>query len=284
MSVDEVPRSVLWAATVRTKPLNERIAAAVSAGYDAMSVFPIDLANWEKQGLAPQQVGRRIANAGLAVAALDPFTQWVPKWTPPTDLSEEDRAFVDFDIDTIFRLASAIGAETINCVEPFGDRHSDEALIDAFVCFADRAGSEGFNVALEFMPISGIPDLSTGAAVVTGVDRAHAGLVFDVWHFVRSGSGLADLDQGLARRIFEVQVADGRIPMTGDDLMDDLLHHRLAPREGDFPLAEIATSLNQFSALRSVGPELFSDAMDGLSAHDAASTAIAATRTWCDDA
>jgi hypothetical protein len=37
-----IERRVLWAATVRTKPFLERIAAAQEGGFTHISVFPID--------------------------------------------------------------------------------------------------------------------------------------------------------------------------------------------------------------------------------------------------
>lgn len=39
-------RRVLWAASLRTKSLDDRLAAAQAGGFAHMSVFPIDWRNW----------------------------------------------------------------------------------------------------------------------------------------------------------------------------------------------------------------------------------------------
>ncbi len=53
------------------------------------------------------------------------------------------------------------------------------------------------------------------------------------------------------------------------DLGNDLLHFRRLPGSGDFPLAAIVNRLRETGALNSVGPEVFADAMDSISAVEA---------------
>ncbi len=114
------------------------------------------------------------------------------------------------------------------------------------------------------MPTSGILDLAQGWAVISGLGADHVRLVFDTWHFVRSGSSLDLIDAALSAKISEVQLVDGAREPVGD-LGNDLLHFRRLPGEGDFPLASIVDRLRETGALNSVGPEVFADAMDALS-------------------
>lgn len=114
------------------------------------------------------------------------------------------------------------------------------------------------------MPTSGILDLAQGWAVISGLGADHVRLVFDTWHFVRSGSSLDLIDAALSAKISEVQLVDGAREPVGD-----LLHFRRLPGEGDFPLAPIVERLRETGALSSVGPEVFADAMDALSAVEA---------------
>ncbi len=51
--------------------------------------------------------------------------------------------------------------------------------------------------------------------------------------------------------------------------MNDLLHYRLPPGEGVFPLVEVTRILRDIDGLSSVGVELFSDVFDELTAEDA---------------
>lgn len=257
-------RSVLWAANVRSKSLDERLAAANAGGFAHMSIFPIDYRHWTDAGLAPAEIARRAADAGVRFAIVDPYTQWVPDWRLPDGYPEDNKPFVEFGEDEVLRIAAELGADTINCVEPFGVHYEPAALIDALGGFGERAKAHGLSIGLEFMPTSGIVDLAQGWAVVSGVNADHVRLVLDTWHFVRSGSSLDLIDAALGARISEVQLVDGAREPVGD-LGNDLLHFRRLPGEGDFPLAPIVDRLRETGALNSVGPEVFADAMDAIS-------------------
>ncbi len=261
-------RSVLWAANVRSKSLGERLEAASAGGFAHMSIFPIDYRHWTEAGITPAEVARRAADAGVRFAIVDPYTQWVPNWRLPAGYPEENKPFVEFSEDEVLRIAAELGADTINCVEPFGVHYETAALVDALGAFGERAKAHGLRIGLEFMPTSGIVDLAQGWAVVRGVDAEHVRLVFDTWHFVRSGSSLDLVDAAVGAKIGEVQLVDGARDPVGD-LGNDLLHFRRLPGEGDFALAPIVARLREMGALNSVGPEVFADAMDALSAVEA---------------
>jgi sugar phosphate isomerase/epimerase len=132
--------------------------------------------------------------------------------------------------------------------------------------FADRAKALGLRVTLEFMPISSIQDLSAGWAIVQGANRSNAGLCFDTWHYFRSKPDDALLQSIPGERVFEVQLADALIALQGKDLTDDLLRFRRLPGQGEMPIAQLVPVLKRIGAWRSVGPEVFADAMDALSA------------------
>lgn len=261
------PRRVLWAANVRTKPLNERLIAATEGGFDAMSVFPVDYKTWRDGGMSAAEIRARFADSGVDAAIVDPFVQWVPDFRIPSGYPEANIAFVDHTEADVFAMAEGLGATQMNVVEGLGQEHERSALIDALGGLADRAGARGLRLGLEPMPISSIATLAQGWDLVQGVGRENLGLTFDTWHFWR-----AEPDHDLLRtipgdRIFDVQLADARTELKGD-LLNDLLRHRLLAGEGDFDLETTVAILKQIGAYRQVGPELFSDAMDGLDARE----------------
>lgn len=231
-----------------------------------MSVFPIDYRGWVANGLTPAAMRQRLRETGIKILAIDPFVQWVPGFAIPAGYPAENRGFIDFSEAEVLSIAAELEAEAINCVEGLGQRHETSVLIDAFGSFADRAGARGLRVTLEFMPISSITDLAAGWAIVSGANRRNGGLCFDSWHFYRSNPDLALLAAIPARKIFEVQLADGLNPMEGKDLLDDLLHYRRLPGEGSFDIARAVALLKRHGAWKSVGPEVFADAMDRLEA------------------
>lgn len=93
--------------------------------------------------------------------------------------------------------------------------------------------------------------------MVQRAGRTNGGLVLDSWHFFRSGSTLAQLQQVPGERIYAVQLSDGpAIPAS--DLAEESSTGRLLPGEGDFDLPELMATLRDIGGLGSVGPEVFS--------------------------
>lgn len=262
---DPIERKVLWAANVRNKSLDDRIRAARAGGFDAMSIFPVDFVTWTAEGLTGRQIRQRYDDAGVKLAIVDPFVQWVPDFDILGDYPAENIPFIDHTEDDVFRMAEELEATQINVVEGLGQHHEFAALVDALGRFADRAASRGLRIGHEPMPISSIATLQQGWDLVRTIDRDNLGLTFDTWHFWRSGPDHALLRTIPGEKIFDVQLADATTALKGD-LLNDLLRHRLLAGEGDFDLVTTVKILRENGAYRSVGPELFSDAMDALDA------------------
>jgi sugar phosphate isomerase/epimerase len=261
-------RRVLWSASLRTKSLDERLAAAQAGDFSHISIFPVDWRQWKADGLEGLGIRRKLGDAGVRVLAVDPFVQWVPGFTLLAGYPADYLSFIDFGEEEILQIAEELEAETINCVEGLGQRFEEAALVDAFGAFADRAHRRGLAVTLEFMPISSIPDLDSGWAIVSEADRPNAGLTFDTWHFFRSQSHFDLLERLPGAKIFEVQLADAHAELQGATLTDDLLRFRRLPGEGQFDLDRVIGLLKEIGAWRSVGPEVFSDEMDALGARE----------------
>lgn len=263
-----VANEMLWCATVRTKSFEERIAAAQAAGLTRMSLFPIDYHNATEGGLSPAQMRRMVDDAGIHIVVIDPFTKWLPDWQPPASMSKQDVAFTDFDGDQIFEMAHVFDAESINVIETFGHKYPMEVLVESFAAVCDRGAAENFRVHVEFMPFSGIPDLATAWEMIRTANRPNSGITFDTWHYYRGNVNNELLKTVPGTAILRVQMADAAREVQGD-LMNDLLHYRLPPGEGVFPLVEVTRILRDIDGLSSVGVELFSDVFDELTAEDA---------------
>lgn len=158
----------------------------------------------------------------------------------------------------------------MNCVEGLGQAHDPTALSDALGEFALRARRHGLLTAFEFMPISSVPDLAAGWRIVQPLASAGVGLTFDTWHYFRSRPDPMLLATIPAERILEVQLADAMVALRGANLTEDLLRFRMLPGEGEFDIAGVVQILKRMGAWRSVGPEVFADAMDALTTAEAA--------------
>jgi sugar phosphate isomerase/epimerase len=273
-------RRVLWAANVRNKSLADRIVAAQVGGFTHMSLFPIDYRTWRQQGLSAAQIRAQLRDGGVKVLAVDPYVQWTPGFAIPQGYPRDYVGFIDFNEAQILEIAQEVEAEAVNCVEGLGQQHAMAALIDRLGGFADRARERGLRVTFEFMPISSVPDLAAGWVLVSGANRANLGLCFDTWHYFRSKPDDALLLTVPAAKVFEIQLADAKLALQGRDLTDDLLRFRRLPGEGELPIARVVPLLKQMSAWRSVGPEVFADAMDALDAREAGRRCGASTERW----
>jgi sugar phosphate isomerase/epimerase len=274
------PRRVLWAANVRTKPVRERLAAAAAAGFTHMSMFPIDYRLLLDAGMSDAAIGRMVRDSGVRVHACDPFVQWVPGFAIPAGYPADYVAFIAHDEAFLFRMAETLEAEVVNCVEGLGQRHEPKALSDALGEFALRAARRGLRTAFEFMPISSVPDLAAGWEIVAPLGSAGVGLTFDTWHYFRSRPDPALLATIPGARIHEVQLADATRALRGRDLTEDLLRYRMLPGEGELDIAGVVPVLREIGAWRSVGPEVFAEAMDALPTQDAARRAAQALARW----
>ncbi|MBC7920206.1 MAG: sugar phosphate isomerase/epimerase [Ferruginibacter sp.] len=261
-------RTVFWAANVRSKSFAERLTAAVAGGFTEMSIFPFDVKNFIEGGTSLGQLKKMAADQGVRISVLDPFTTWVPDTTPAAWAKPADIAFANFGEDDIFRMAEGLGVESINLIETYGNPVDTQAATERFAKLAQRGADYGYRIQLEFMPFSGIRDLAKAWDIVRLANAPNGGLTFDTWHYFRGNVDNDLLEAIPGNKIFQVQYSDAKAALNGS-LVNDLLHHRLFPGEGDFPLAEIARILTGMGGDQAVGVELFSDRIDAMTPTDA---------------
>jgi sugar phosphate isomerase/epimerase len=145
--------------------------------------------------------------------------------------------------------------------------------------FAERARRHGLVTTLEFMPVSGIRDLELAWQIVRPSLRPDTGICFDSWHFFRGTPDMTLLRGLPGGAITEVQMSDASREVVGD-LLNDLLHHRLPPGQGDFDLVGVVSALKATKNYRSVGPEMFSDAIDALDVDAVARICRQSAEAW----
>lgn len=265
----------LWAGTMRTATLEERIRGVIAGGMREMSMFPLDYKRFAEAGIKEADLKAMPEASGVSVSVLDPFTQWLPGWERPAGLSDDDFAFYNFDEREFFRMAEVLGAKSMTVIEPYGKDVPAELGAEAFARVCDRARDLGMRVHLEFIPFTGIRDLATAWEIVRLANRPNGGLAFDVWHYF-----LGDPDENLLRmipgeKIFVVQISDASAENRGT--IEDL-YRRLAPGEGVFDLEGVLRTLGEIGGLASVGPEIFSEAFNAMTPEEAGRRA--AETTW----
>lgn len=270
---------VLWAGTVRGSSLRERVAAAAELGYDALSLSPEDYRRARRDGLSDHDIRALVAEAGLHVSCFDPYTRWLPTWSPPRGTAPAMLNFIGADEREFFAGAEAVGARSMTVFEPFGHRWPVDVLAESLAEVSIRAGSSGMRVNVEFIPFLGIPDLATAWEAVQLCGDSRAGIVLDTWHYFRGSPDNALLASIPGTRIGSVQVSDAVVEPVGS-LENDCLHHRLPAGLGCFPLEEVLTVLRASGGLNDVGPEIFSDRSDGQPAYTSARQALTGLSPW----
>jgi sugar phosphate isomerase/epimerase len=148
-------------------------------------------------------------------------------------------------------------------LEPDRARTFDELAV-----LTDLAADRGIVTSVEPVPGLAIADLPTAMAAVEHVGRDEISLLIDTMHVARSGASADDLRSLPPERIGHVQLCDVPLRSTKEhNYAEEAMYHRMAPGEGELPLAEMLAAL---PADRVVGLEvpMLSRAEAGISAYD----------------
>jgi sugar phosphate isomerase/epimerase len=110
---------------------------------------------------------------------------------------------------------------------------------------ADIAAGQGIRIALEFIPVSTIPDLASALAMIEAAGRPNIGLAIDALHLARSGGDPRDLATVPPERLLVVQLCDGpgAAPATIEARYQEMRAGRLLPGEGAFDLAALLRAM-----------------------------------------
>jgi sugar phosphate isomerase/epimerase len=235
------PELELCYLTLRSPPLAAYLEAAAGAGFDTVTMSPAmaEDAGWPRRG--GRETAERVAAAGLRVSVVDPLVAGMPGVVPRPEADPAHLRMLEYSARECLELAAELGA-IVNAAHVFGTSATPVTqLTDAVGSFAGLAEAAGVGLAIEFVPGTGIPDLATATAIVTAVGTGRAGIMFDTWHFYRSGGTLEDLAAVPAEHIVAINLSDataadlggGHVPGTS----------RRLPGDGDLPLAQMLTLL-----------------------------------------
>ena len=225
------------------------VAAAAQAGFRELAIWllSVDAAAQELGSL--DAVNRCLQRHGLRVSVLELLHAWCGE---DAALVAEERAvmqaFVEvFDPELV--LAAAL-APTLSAT-------AVDALREHCTAFAPR------RVALEFLPFTGVPNLSKALAVIDAVGADNLGLVFDAWHFARSGADYDVLKTVPGDRFYFIQLNDAAAtPLP--DIFAETMGGRLRPGEGSLDWPRLMQILTAADPDCPVGSEQYSDTVKAM--------------------
>jgi sugar phosphate isomerase/epimerase len=286
-SKSDAPRKyVMWAGTVKSLPLSERIRVTAKADFDVLTITPVDYEMAIEGGLSAKDIGRLAKDNGITIKHMDPLTRWTPIWQPGNIIDKRLLPFFDCEQDKFFRIAEELGIESMHVLGMFEPNSLPiDKITESYAAVCDRAAQYGIRCSLEFIPFMGIPDLATAWSIVKNAGRPNSGIIFDFWHFMRSSPDFELLGSIPKRVITDVQFADAtrEIPK-GVSIVADCFLNRVPAGEGEFPIKRILQILDQIEGLTNVGPEIFSSAFDKMKGDEIARISSSSTRQTLEDA
>ena len=137
-------------------------------------------------------------------------------------------------------LAADMGSGVVNacCLAP-----EMAANADGFGALADLAAARGLKASVEYIPGMVIGNLPNTLELLGQVNRSNAGLLIDAMHLYRSGATTADLAAVDPELILHAQLCDVPMISTFENYADEARFERLAPGEGELPLADFVKAL-----------------------------------------
>jgi sugar phosphate isomerase/epimerase len=262
------PQIALCWGTLIGVPLPALIDAAGAARLPAITVTARMYQQSRAAGCSDADLRAQLAACGVRVHGIDPLIGVLPGTPRPADVPEANRGYFEISEDDCYRAAEALGAQTINLAHFGGTAVPEQSFVDCLGPLAERARRHGLGLTLEFLPESAIPDLAAARRIVTAVAAANLGIMFDTWHFARTGGTLDQLSHLPAGLIGGVQISDRVPPAPGTVYAP--MSGRLLPGEGELPLAETVRLLLKCDPGQVIAVEVFSEELQRLPPRQAA--------------
>lgn len=226
-------RLALHARTLQTTPLPEVLRIARATGWNGIELRWADYARTLAAGHSKEDVIELLRACGLPLVAMGAKPGWM--WA---DGDEGDSVF-----QTVVEscdVARALGCPTV--ASAADDSRGDVRRAAARVREAGEvAAAHGLRLALQFnSAASQLNNLKAGLELLDLADHPACGLLLDVYHLIRSGSGARGFAHVPAERILHVQYSDvpNRPPPAGvrEDRLP--LGEGVVPFRGVFGLLE----------------------------------------------
>jgi len=247
---------VLCNGTLMHASFSQLVAAARAGGFQAISLFASTYRRArDEDKLSDSDMRNLLADNGLCIAELDPLLNWVPGHVFPAG-----GPALDADEDTLYRIADALDARSVNVVWALPQRLPEAQLVDAFAALCTRAATRGLRMHLEFLPWSQVSDAATALAIVQRAGCANGGILFDSWHHFRGGAANAAIAQIPGQYYFAVQLNDAPLEASAD-LVAETMQSRLLPGEGAMELVDMIRQLDVAGCDAPLGIEVFSSAL-----------------------
>jgi sugar phosphate isomerase/epimerase len=211
--------------TLTETPPPEVVRSAAAAGYDLVSLWAQPPAAYDVLLMtsAHEAECRRImADTGVRLYSLE-VCNLVSR-----EANESYRPALE--------LGARLGARVVVAFHFHGAEA--DAAPDVLAHLAEVTAEYGLGVNLEPVAMGQTRTLAQARDLIRA-SGADVGILFDTWHLVRSGGGVAQIREIEPELIRYVQVNDGLSWIPEEQMVPESLRERLYPGEGAFPLIEL---------------------------------------------
>lgn len=210
--------------------LKDRALACAAAGYDGLWLHSRDYRAFLASGGSDKHLRDILAETGLSLFGVEFLTGWDAP-------DAEERSIEEY----CFAAARAIDARIVTAGAGLAGQHVPLSILTKrFHALCERAADHGLEIALEFVPWTGVPDIDTALRMI---EPDNAGLCIDSWHLFRGGMPVSEIAAIPREKVLCVQVNDATArpvaPLPHDTL------RRLACGEGAFDLHGFAVMLDR---------------------------------------
>lgn len=230
--------------------LGEKLAAIAAAGFDGVEIFENDFLAFDA---SPREIGRMVADHGLAITLFQPFRDF-------ETLPEPQRARAFERAERKFDVMQELGAELIlicASVSPLALGGIDRAA-DDLRALGERAARRSLRVGYEALAWGRhFNDHRDAWEIVRRADHANVGLILDSFHTLSRQIPLDSIRSIPKDKIFIVQLADA--PHLQMDLLSWSRHYRCMPGQGDLPVADFMAAICATGYDGMISLEIFND-------------------------
>jgi sugar phosphate isomerase/epimerase len=267
--------SLCWGTLTRAT-LTDLVHVAGSSDFDAVSITPAMYADALSSGISVNDIRKRCSDAGVVVSLIDPLMSALPGSPDPGSTSGRFGALFSYGEEDCYRMAEALDVRTVNVAHYMAADVPVTSLIDALGGLCERARVHGLRLLLEFMPEGSVPDLATALTIVRATGAVNLAVMFDTWHFFRTGGTLNDLEGVAPGEVGGVQASDA--PAAQQGVITARVNSRLLPGDGAIPVAAVIDRVLTGDPDAFLGIEVFSDVLNAIPMLEAAERARTAMR------
>ncbi len=262
----------------------DRVEAAASAGFDAIGLsLPAYRAIVANQ-VPPGEMLAMLRANGLRLLELEAIIGFSAGGTNERGMLAEGLSYTSpDDLREFWEIAAIFEPRHLQVAGSFHTTVLEEGAAECFAELCDAAAEVGLILSIEFVPPSNVPNATVALGIVAAADRPNGVITIDSWSHTRAGGDLDTVRSIPASRLGLLQINDGALEPEVEDFIEETVHLRRAPGEGEFDLRGLVSAVVATGARPPVSVEVMSDELNRLSPRRAAARLADGTRALLAD-